>query len=165
MFIGVLLVITWLVLLLRYPAKALPVSLAAVLGLAIVAASVAWLDSREAAQLARLELRIVYDPAQCPADRPLQLTLQNHNDVPLLELGWRVAAYAPGDTVNLASRLQDQTKHFACQLVLSVPAAARAGVDVSALRHEEIAVRNRDGAIGIYIVGDVLALEAPATAA
>ena len=42
MFIGVLLIITWLVLLLRYPAKALPVSLAAVLGLAIVAAS-AWL--------------------------------------------------------------------------------------------------------------------------
>ncbi len=37
MFIGVLLIITWLVLLLRYPAKALPVSLAAVLGLAIVA--------------------------------------------------------------------------------------------------------------------------------
>ena len=105
MFIGVLLVITWLVLLLRYPAKALPISLAAVLGLAIVAASVAWLDSREAAQLARLELRIVYDPAQCPADRPLQLTLQNHNDVPLLELGWRVAAYAPGDTVNLADNL------------------------------------------------------------
>ena len=32
MFIGVLLVITWLVLLLRYPAKALPVSVAAALG-------------------------------------------------------------------------------------------------------------------------------------
>ena len=41
MLIGVLLIITWLVLLLRYPAKALPVSLAAVFGLAVVAASVA----------------------------------------------------------------------------------------------------------------------------
>ena len=102
MLIGVLLIITWLVLLLRYPSKALPVSLAAVAGLAVVAASVAWLDHREAQQLARLELRMVYAPEQCPADRPLSLTLRNGNDVPLLELGWRVAAYAPGDTVNLA---------------------------------------------------------------
>ena len=105
MLIGVLLIITWLVLLLRYPAKALPVSLAAVAGLAIVAASVAWLDHREAQQLARLELRMVYAPDQCPPDRPLSLTLRNSNDVPLLELGWRVAAYAPGDSVNLADNL------------------------------------------------------------
>jgi len=102
MFVGVLLIIAWLLLLLRYPRKALPVSLAALAGLAIVAASVAWLDNREAEQLARLELRLVYDPAQCPADRPLQLTLLNGNDVPLTELAWRIAAYAPGDTVNLA---------------------------------------------------------------
>lgn len=105
MLIGVLLIITWLVLLLRYPSKALPVSLAAVAGLAIVAASVAWLDHREAQQLARLELRMVYAPDQCPPDRPLSLTLRNSNDVPLLELGWRVTAYAPGDSVNLADNL------------------------------------------------------------
>lgn len=102
MFIGVLLIITWLVLLLRYPSKALPVSLAAFIGLCIVAASVAWLDNREARQLARLELRIIYAPNICPADRPLQLTLRNGNDAPLAELGWRIGAYTPGDTVNLA---------------------------------------------------------------
>lgn len=28
--------------------------------------------------------------------------MKNGNDVPLTELRWRVAAYAPGDTVNLA---------------------------------------------------------------
>ena len=105
MFFGVLLIITWLVLLLRYPSKALPVSMAALVGLGLVAASVAWLDHREAQQLARLELRMVYAPDQCPADRPLRLTLRNGNDVPLLALGWRVAAYAPGDTVNLADNL------------------------------------------------------------
>ena len=81
MLIGVLLIITWLVLLLRYPSKALPVSLAAVAGLAVVAASVAWLDHREAQQLARLELRMVYAPEQCPADRPLSLTLRNGNEI------------------------------------------------------------------------------------
>jgi hypothetical protein len=102
MFIGVLLVITWLILLLRYPAKALPVSLAAAFGLALVACWVVWLDNREAQQLARLELRIAYAPQTCPADRPLQLKMNNGNDVPLIELRWRIAAYAPGDTVNLA---------------------------------------------------------------
>ncbi|WP_300725790.1 multidrug transporter [Pseudomonas sp.] len=102
MIIGALLIITWLILLLRYPAKALPVSMAALIGLAIVTAVVVWQDHREAQQLARLELRLAYAPDQCPADRPLHLTLRNGNDVPLTELSWRVAAYAPGDTVNLA---------------------------------------------------------------
>lgn len=37
MIIGALLILTWLVLLLRYPAKALPISLAAVGGLGLVA--------------------------------------------------------------------------------------------------------------------------------
>lgn len=102
MFIGVLLVITWLILLLGYPAKALPVSVAATVGLALVAMWVVWLDNREVKQLARLELRISYAPEQCPADRPLQLKMNNGNDVPLTELRWRIGAYAPGDTVNLA---------------------------------------------------------------
>lgn len=105
MLIGVLLIITWLILLLRYPAKALSVSMAAVVGLGLVAASVAWLDSREAQRLARLELRITLAPKQCPADRPLFLTLRNNNDVPLESLSWRIAAYSPGDTVNLADNL------------------------------------------------------------
>ena len=86
MFIGVLLVITWLILLLRYPAKALPVSLAAALGLGLVAIWVVWLDNREVKQLARLELRISYAPEQCPADRPLLLKMNNGNNVPLTEL-------------------------------------------------------------------------------
>jgi len=65
---------------------------------------------------------------------------------------------AVGDTVNLASRLQDQTKLFACQLVLSAPVAQRAGIDVSTFRHAEIAVRNRAETIGIHMVDDVEAL-------
>ncbi|MES2869361.1 MAG: multidrug transporter [Pseudomonadota bacterium] len=105
MLIGVLLIITWLILLLRYPAKALSVSMAAVIGLGLVAASVAWLDSRETQQLARLELRMTYAPKQCPANRPLFLTLRNSNDIPLESLSWRIAAYSPGDTVNLADNL------------------------------------------------------------
>ena len=102
MFIGILLVLTWLVLLLRYPAKALPISMAALLGLCLVGLWVVWLDNREANQLARLELRLDYAPEHCPADRPLRVQMKNANDTPLTELRWRVAAYAPGDSVNLA---------------------------------------------------------------
>jgi len=102
MIIGALLILTWLVLLLRYPAKALPISLAAMLGLGLVALWVVWQDNREARQLARLELRLTYAPNDCPVDRPLRVQMNNGNDVPLLELRWRIAAYAPGDTVNLA---------------------------------------------------------------
>jgi hypothetical protein len=82
MIIGALLVLTWLVLLLRYPAKALPISLAAVCGLGLVALFVAWQDSRETAQLARLDLRLNYAPDQCPADRALQVRMKNGKQSP-----------------------------------------------------------------------------------
>ena len=102
MFIGALLILTWLILLLRYPAKALPISLSALFGLSLVALWVVWMDNREASQLARLELRLTYSPQDCPADRPLRVPMNNGNTAPLVELRWRIAAYAPGDTVNLA---------------------------------------------------------------
>lgn len=102
MIIGAVLIFTWLILLLRYPAKALPVSLAAAVGLGIVAGMVIWQDKRDAQRLERLQPRLNYAPEKCPAGRPLLVLIDNGNDVPLRELRWKVAAYAPGDTVNLA---------------------------------------------------------------
>ncbi|EKT4457627.1 multidrug transporter [Pseudomonas putida] len=111
MLIGALLVLTWLVLLLRYPAKALPISLAAVCGLGLVASFVVWQDSRESSRLAHLALRLTYAPEHCPADRALLVRMKNGNDVPLTELRWRVAAYAPGDTVNLAENTYNAPRY------------------------------------------------------
>ncbi|RJG10347.1 multidrug transporter [Pseudomonas cavernicola] len=111
MLIGALLVLTWLILLVRYPAKALPVSLAALFGLALVAVWVFWLDQREERQLAHLELRLNYAPGECPADRPLALNLKNGSDKPLLELRWKVSAYAPGDSVNLVQSFYDSPRY------------------------------------------------------
>lgn len=105
MLIGIVLILSWLILLMRYPAKALSVSLAALLGLGLVATWVLWQDSQETRQLDRLELRLSYSPEQCPSDTPLRVELHNGNDVPLLALRWRVAAYRPGDTVNLADNV------------------------------------------------------------
>jgi hypothetical protein len=102
MIFGAVLLLTWLVLLLRYPSKALPVSLAAALGLAVVAAVVVWEDRRDEQRLERLQLRVNYAPQQCPSGRPLLVLIDNGNTVSLTELRWKIAAYAPGDTVNLA---------------------------------------------------------------
>jgi hypothetical protein len=102
MLFGALLILTWLILLLRYPSRALPVSLAAALGLGLVAMWVVWEDSRDTRRLERLELRLNYAPEQCPAGRPLLVLVNNGNDVPLTELRWRIAAYTPGDSINVA---------------------------------------------------------------
>ena len=83
MLIGAVLILTWLILLLRYPAKALPVSLAAAVGLGLVAAWVVWEDSRDTRRLERLEVRLNYAPEQCPVGKPLLVLINNGNKVPL----------------------------------------------------------------------------------
>ncbi len=111
MLIGAILVLSWLILLIRYPSKALPVSLAALVGLGLVASWVLWQESRDNRDLARLELRLDYAPDRCPADRPLALALKNGSDAALLELQWQIAAYRPGDSVNLAERLYEAPRY------------------------------------------------------
>lgn len=111
MIFGAILVLSWFILLIRYPAKALPISLAALAGLGMVASWVLWQESRENRNLAHLELRLSYAPQSCPADRPLQLHLHNGSDAALQELRWQVSAYRPGDSVNLAQRLYEAPRY------------------------------------------------------
>lgn len=111
MFFGILLIVTWVILLLRYPARALPISAAALVGLGLVVALAIWQDSLEQRRLERLELRIRYAPTLCPADRPLRVDLKNGSDAPLLELRWKVAAYRPGDTTDLAENLYEAPRY------------------------------------------------------
>ncbi len=108
MLIGTLLIISWLFLLIRYPKKALPISLVALAGLAMVGLSVLWQDNRELAQLARMGLHFQYAAEECPADKPLQVSMKN---VPMTELQWRLAAFAPGDTVNLVQDDYDAPRY------------------------------------------------------
>lgn len=89
---------------------------------------------------------------------PLRLGIGVHCSPAVVgHMGRGAATYltAVGDTVNTASRLQDQTKDFACELILSERVAERAGLDVSALQREEITVRNRAAPIVVWIVKDV----------
>jgi hypothetical protein len=111
MLIGVFLLLTWLILLLRYPSRALPISMAALLGLGLVASWVIWQESRESQRLGHLQLRLEYAPERCPGNRPLALELTNGSDATLQELHWQVAAYRPGETVNLARQLYESPRY------------------------------------------------------
>ncbi|WP_339079877.1 multidrug transporter [Pseudomonas sp. TMP9] len=111
MLFGAILVLSWLVLLIRYPSKALPISLAALIGLGLVTSYVLWQESREKRHLAHLELRLNYAPDTCPANRPLALHLNNTSDAVLMTLQWQVAAYRPGDSTNLAERLYETPRY------------------------------------------------------
>jgi adenylate cyclase len=68
---------------------------------------------------------------------------------------------AVGDTVHVASRLQELTKTYQCQAVISEEVARRAEVDVSALPRHEVTVRNRTAALAVRVVADVRATLTP----
>jgi adenylate cyclase len=69
--------------------------------------------------------------------------------------GETVHLTAIGDTVNVASRLQDLTKEYSCQLVISDEVAKRSGLDDAALQRHEITVRNRNESLSIFVVDNV----------
>jgi adenylate cyclase len=61
---------------------------------------------------------------------------------------------AVGDTVHVAARLQELTKEYRCQLVISQEVADRAGVDAAAWRREEIVLRGRGTPQAIRVIDD-----------
>jgi len=71
---------------------------------------------------------------------------------------------AIGDAVNTASRLEELTKTYGCQLVVSEYVATRAGIDLSAFPSHEVTVRGRDDALAIRAVADARDLPEPAAA-
>jgi adenylate cyclase len=93
---------------------------------------------------------------------PLRLGIGIHCGPAVVgHMGRGVATYltAVGDTVNTASRLQDQTKEFACELIISDQVAVRTGIDVSTYERQEITVRNRAEPIVVWVIKDVQGLE------
>jgi adenylate cyclase len=68
--------------------------------------------------------------------------------------GTSVHLTAIGDTVNVASRLQDLTKEYTCQLVISEEVARQSALNVSELPRHELTVRNRREPLAIFVVND-----------
>ncbi|BAN46908.1 hypothetical protein [Metapseudomonas resinovorans] len=111
MLIGLVLILTWVILLLRYPAKALPLSMVAVAGLGLVASWVFWQERVEQRRFARLEIQLRLD-SQCPADRPLAISVRNGADAVLRDFAWQVQAFRPGDDINLARPSYDRPRYL-----------------------------------------------------
>jgi adenylate cyclase len=69
--------------------------------------------------------------------------------------GSAVSVTAIGDTVNVASRLQDLTKEYGCELVISEQVALKAELDATLFPRHELSVRNRSELLTIYTIEDV----------
>ena len=76
-------------------------------------------------------------------------------------MGFAEAAYltAVGDTVHVAARLEELTKTYGSELVISEAVAARAGIDVSGYPREELTLRNRSTPLAIRVIADARGLE------
>jgi adenylate cyclase len=59
---------------------------------------------------------------------------------------------AIGDTVNVASRLQDATKEFGCQLVISEQAVKQSGLNAERFACHELTVRNRREPLTVFAI-------------
>ncbi len=96
-------------------------------------------------------------------DAPLQVGIGIHAGPAIVgQMGYGAALYltAVGDTVNVASRLQELTKRYDCQLVISEQVIRRTGVDGSRFPRHQVMVRNHAGPLVIYAIDDVDELRA-----
>ena len=91
-------------------------------------------------------------------EAPLRIGIGIHSGPAVVgRMGYGAAIHltAIGDTVNVASRLQDLTKEYSCQLVISEQVAQQARIDVSSFPRHELTVRNRRESLTVYIVKDI----------
>jgi adenylate cyclase len=114
-----------------------------------------------AAMIATLEALSRSLAAELPA--PLRLGIGIHVGSAVVgRMGVAEAAYltAVGDTVHVAARLEELTKTYASELVISEAVAMRAGLDVSGYPRQELTLRNRSTSLAIRVIADARRLAA-----
>ncbi len=114
-----------------------------------------------AAEAMAMEVAVLSQSLTAELVEPLRIGVGIHTGpaiVGRMGYGSNVHLTAIGDTVNVASRLQDLTKEYGCQLVISEQVAAQADLDVSMLSRHELTVRNRREPLTIFVINDLQAL-------
>jgi adenylate cyclase len=81
------------------------------------------------------------------------------------QMGYGMGTYltAVGDTVNVASRLQDLTKEYDCALIISEQVARRAGIEMQSSPRHQVNVRNRREPLIVYAISDESRLLSPSS--
>ncbi len=91
---------------------------------------------------------------------PLRLGIGIHAGPAVVgEMGYADSIYltAVGDTVHVAARLEQLTKEYGCDLVISEDLARRAGFDASAYPRHELTLRNRSAPLALHVIADARA--------
>jgi adenylate cyclase len=121
--------------------------------------------SRQALVAARAMVQAVTalsDELAADLPAPLRIGIGVHVGPAVVgRMGWGPSFYltAVGDTVHVAARLEQATKDYEAELVVSEDVARRAGVDLSAFPRHQLAVRNRAGRVDIRVLARASALD------
>jgi adenylate cyclase len=83
------------------------------------------------------------------------------------EMGWgsAVSVTAVGDTVNTASRLEQATKDFGAELVVSADLVERAGLSPQGAERRQVALRGRSQPLDVLVYGEARKAQVPEAAA
>lgn len=109
----------------------------------------------EAARLMSIALDDLNHSLRADLDEPLRIGIGIHLGTVIVgEMGFSnaVSFTAIGDAVNTASRLEQATKEYICQLIVSEDICERAGVDLSNFPAHEIPIRGRNQAVKIRCI-------------
>jgi len=97
---------------------------------------------------------------------PLRIGIGIHTGPAVVgRMGWGESFYltAVGDTVHVAARLEQATKDYAAQLVVSEAVARHAALDLSRFPAHELTVHNRAGQVAVRVVDRVAQLPGDAS--
>lgn len=101
MALGIVLLLAWLILLVRFPRPMVPASLviiALALLLGAIVVTMQWLDGRRVDQL---DISVTYSPDACEFGKPLRVDISNNSAHTITHLSWRLQAVQPGYNTNL----------------------------------------------------------------
>ena len=112
-------------------------------------------EALAAARLMSLRLDELNEALRAELAQPLRIGIGVHaGPVIVGEMGYGGATTitAIGDAVNTASRVESLTKEFGVQLVISDEVIARAGLDRTLFRWEEVEIRGRQEMLAVAVL-------------
>jgi hypothetical protein len=99
--LGIVLLLVWLFLLLRYPRVMLPTS-GVLVGLALLLAAFVGIRQWQNNQhLEELHVTIAYQPESCEFGKPLSVKIDNRSELSASDIQWQLHASQPGQQRNL----------------------------------------------------------------